>query len=67
MKLVIETVIKTVENKELESFSTLIDTSDIQKIINKQGTAAANKAIENFSNTYHKQFNKKLSASLKKL
>jgi hypothetical protein len=67
MKLVIETVIKTVENKELESFSTLIDTSDIQKIINKQGTAAANKAIENFSNTYHKQFNKKLSSSLKKL
>jgi hypothetical protein len=67
MKLVIETVIKTVENKELESFSTLIDTSDIQKIINKQGTAAANKAIENFSNTYHKQFNKKLSTSLKKL
>jgi hypothetical protein len=67
MKLVIETVIKTVDNRELETFSTLIDSADIQKIINKQGVEAANKAIENFSNTYHKQFNKKLSASLNKL
>ena len=67
MKLVIETVIKTVDNRELETFSTLIDSADIQKIINKQGVEAANKAIEKFSNTYHKQFNKKLSASLNKL
>ena len=67
MKLVIETVIKTVDNRELETFSTLIDSADIQKIINKQGVAAANQAIEKFSNTYHKQFNKKLSASLNKL
>ena len=66
MKIAIETSIKTDKNKELETFTALFDTSELQRIINASGIDGANKAIDGFVSKYVLQLKQKLSAALRK-
>jgi hypothetical protein len=66
MKIAIETSIKTDKNKELETFTALFDTTELQRIIDTTGIDGANKAIDGFVGKYVLQLKQKLSAALSK-